>query len=57
MSKEISVEVWGDLACFTDPASKVERAELSCPDSLGGAGDTLRNLFQAPGVLLAGETD
>ena len=31
MSKEIVVEVWGDLACFTDPASKVERRSYPVP--------------------------
>lgn len=31
MNKEIVVEVWGDFACFTDPASKVERRSYPVP--------------------------
>ena len=31
MNKEIVLEVWGDFACFTDPASKVERRSYPVP--------------------------
>lgn len=31
MNREIVLEVWGDFACFTDPASKVERRSYPVP--------------------------
>lgn len=31
MNKEIVLEVWGNFACFTDPASKVERRSYPVP--------------------------
>lgn len=31
MNKEIVMETWGDFACFTDPASKVERRSYPVP--------------------------
>lgn len=31
MNREIILEVWGDFACFTDPASKVERRSYPVP--------------------------
>ena len=31
MNRELVLEVWGDFACFTDPASKVERRSYPVP--------------------------
>lgn len=31
MNKEIVLDVWGDFACYTDPASKVERRSYPVP--------------------------
>lgn len=44
---EISVTVWGDFACFTSPATKVERLSQACPTPSAARG-ILSSIYNKP---------
>lgn len=46
-AREVSVHVWGDLACFTDPLSKVERVSYPAPTPSAARG-ILEAIFWEP---------
>ena len=51
--KEITIEVWGDFACFSAPYAKVERLTYPFPTPISRQRDFIGNLYETEGVPLA----